>query len=93
MAVAREHATVERVRTIESKLKTLEAQMVSFKQVKSQLVATLEIEKAKTEAVQEELDRYILKIYEQAHLQLVTVTVDFIINWVDIYCMYNVEVV
>ena len=59
MAVAREHAAVERERTIESKLKTLEAQMESLKQAKSQLVATLEIEKAKTEAVQEELDRYI----------------------------------
>ena len=57
MAVGREHAAVERERTIESKLKTLEAQMESFKQAKSQLVATLEIEKAKTEAVQEELDR------------------------------------
>ena len=58
MAVAKEHSAVEREHTIESKLKALEAQMENFKQAKSQLVATLEIEKAKTEAVQEELDRY-----------------------------------
>lgn len=80
MAVAKEHSAVERERTIESKLKALETQMENFKQAKSQLVATLEIEKAKTEAVQEELDRYM-----QAHLQLVTVIVDIISNWTYIY--------
>ena len=43
---------------MESKLKSLEKHMESLKQSKSQLVATLEMEKAKAEAVQEELDRY-----------------------------------
>ena len=58
MAIAREHSAVERERTMESKLKGIETQMESFKQAKSQLVAALEMEKAKAEAVQEELDRY-----------------------------------
>ena len=57
MAIAREHSAVERERTMESKLKGIETQMESFKQAKSQLVAALEMEKAKAEAVQEELDR------------------------------------
>ena len=58
MAIAREHSAVERERTIESKLKAIETQMEGLKQAKSQLVAALEMEKAKVEAVQEELDRY-----------------------------------
>ena len=56
-AIAREHAAVERERVMESKLKGIETQMETFKQAKSQLVAALEMEKAKAEAVQEELDR------------------------------------
>jgi len=57
MAIAREHAAVEKERTMESKLKGLETQMENFKQAKSQLVAALEMEKAKAEAVQDEFDR------------------------------------
>ena len=58
MAIAREHTAAEKERTMESKLKGIETQIDSFKQAKSQLVAALEMEKAKAEAVQEELDRY-----------------------------------
>ena len=64
MAIAREHSAVEREHTMESKLKGIETQMESFRQAKSQLVAALEMEKAKPEGVQEELDRYknVLKV-------------------------------
>ena len=75
MAIAREHSAVEREHTMESKLKGIETQMESFRQAKSQLVAALEMEKAKAEGVQEELDRYKMcftnvMLYLQHHVVL-----------------------
>jgi len=54
MAVAREHATVEKEDLIQTKQTGLEAQLNSIKQAEAQLLATLEIdlEKAKAEAMQ-----------------------------------------
>ena len=57
MAVAREHAALEKEHVIQSKQTGLEVQLTSIKQAKAQLLATLEMEKAKAEAVQEELER------------------------------------
>jgi len=57
MAVAREHAALEKEHVLQSKQTGLETQLSSIKQAKAQLLATLEMEKAKAEAVQEELER------------------------------------
>ena len=57
MAVAREHAALEKEHVIQSKQTGLETQLTNTKQAKAQLLATLEMEKARAEAVQEELER------------------------------------
>jgi len=57
MAIAREHAALEKEHVIQSKQTGLETQLGNIKQAKAQLLATLEMEKAKAEAVQDELER------------------------------------
>ena len=56
--------------TLQSRVRTLETQLSGTKQEKSQLLATLELERAKLQTLEENQNRYVYDVYFFAILVL-----------------------
>ena len=65
--VEKERSSTEKAMTLQSRVSALEKQIASLRQDKSRLTASLELEKAKAETLEESQLRYTLE-----HLQYVT---------------------
>lgn len=59
VALEKERSTMEKHMTLKSRVGALEAQLSSVKQEKSQLLATVELERAKLETLEESQHRYV----------------------------------
>lgn len=58
MAVEKERGSTEKMMTLQSRVTALEKQTTSLRQDKSRLTASLELEKAKVETLEESQQRY-----------------------------------